>query len=533
MQNQKINIPNNNREVDYLVIGSGAAGSAFAWRLSSRGFNVTCLDQGGFINPSSYPTTDKNWEVLGLTDWNWDPNLRNNKADYPVNNQESPIDPLMFNAVGGSTIHWTAHTPRFHPSDFKVKSLDGKGDDWPITYYDLEKYYDLNDEMMGCAGINGDPANPERSERPMPPLPLGEDGEMMARAFDKLGWHWWPSDSYVNSVNYKGRKKCNYCGPNGFGCTRSSKSSTDFTYWPEAIKYGAKIITYARVKKILTDEKRRGIGAEYIKNGKVHTIRANNIIVACNGIGTPRLLLMSATKNHENGLGNSSGLVGKNLMFHPYALVKGYFEGDHKFYKGPLANILMSQQFYETDKSRRFIRGYSLQMVRSTGPISTALSDTEWGSNHHKMFQQSFGKTLGFSIIAEDLPEEINQVVLDKKLHDSSNLPCPKIIYKLSENSEKILSHAINTTSQVLEAAGASKIVNDPLMKKAGWHLMGTTKMGEDPETSVTNAWGKLHDFENIFIIDGSLFVTSAAVNPTPTIQALALRTADYISNRK
>ena len=128
----------------------------------------------------------------------------------------------MFNAVGGSTIHWTAHTPRFHPSDFRVRSLDGVADDWPITYADLEPYYDLNDAWMGCSGIAGDPANPPRSPRPMPPLPLGPDGERIARGFDRLGWHWWPSDSYITSTPYRGRAPATTAGPAGWAAPLKS-----------------------------------------------------------------------------------------------------------------------------------------------------------------------------------------------------------------------------------------------------------------------------------------------------------------------
>ena len=190
---------------DILIIGSGASGAAVAWRLAGSGFSVLCLEQGDWVSPSSYPNTSEDWEIRARGDWHFDPNMRGWDVDYPVNVDESCIDPLMFNAVGGSTIHYTAHVPRFHPSDFRVKSLDGVADDWPLSYFDLEPYYDLNDEMMGCSGINGDPANPPRKARPMPPVPIGEDGIRLAKAFDRLGWHWWPSDNYVNSEPYRGR----------------------------------------------------------------------------------------------------------------------------------------------------------------------------------------------------------------------------------------------------------------------------------------------------------------------------------------
>ncbi len=151
---------------DVLIIGAGASGAAVAWRLGREGFRVVCLEQGRWHNPDNYATTADDWEFQAMTTWAFNPNFRLSSEDYPVNDSESAITPLMFAAVGGSTIHWTAHAPRFHPSDFRVKSLDGVADDWPITYEDLDPYYDLNDMMMGCSGINGDPAGPQRSPRP-------------------------------------------------------------------------------------------------------------------------------------------------------------------------------------------------------------------------------------------------------------------------------------------------------------------------------------------------------------------------------
>ena len=171
-------------KTDILIIGAGASGAAVMWDLSKAGFKVVCLEQGTRIQKEEYPVNYPNWEELALNGWNFDPNVRKDLNDYPINTNNSDINPLMFNAVGGSTIHWTASTPRFHPSDFKVKTLDGVAYDWPITYWDLEPFYNKNDEMMGVSGINGDPANPKRLPKQMPPLPLGEEGNLIAKTFE-------------------------------------------------------------------------------------------------------------------------------------------------------------------------------------------------------------------------------------------------------------------------------------------------------------------------------------------------------------
>ena len=523
---------------DILIIGSGASGAAVAWRLAGSGFSVLCLEQGDWVSPSSYPNASEDWEIRARGDWHFDPNMRGWDVDYPVNVDESCIDPLMFNAVGGSTIHYTAHVPRFHPSDFRVKSLDGVADDWPLTYYDLEPYYDLNDEMMGCSGINGDPANPPRKARPMPPVPIGEDGVRLAKAFDRLGWHWWPSDNYVNSEPYRGRLACNNCGNTGFGCSRGAKGSTDVTYWPEALARGVELRTGARVSHINTAPDGRATGATYIDSeGEEHFQPANAVVLAMNGVGTPRIMLNSKSDSHPDGLCNANGLVGKNLMFHPYAMVAGFFDGELCTYRGVVGNMIMSQEFYETDERRGFVRGYSYQVIRSSGPVTTACGflggPVPWGAAHHEEFANRFGNSATLAVIGEDLPELHNRVELDPDLTDSSGIPAPKVFYTLSENSRLMLEEAVANAETLLREAGAVEVAPTRLLKSAGWHLMGTARMGSDPANSVVDAWGQAHEADNVFVVDGSVFVTSAGVNPTPTIGALALRTADYIQRER
>jgi choline dehydrogenase-like flavoprotein len=194
----------------------------------------------------------------------------------------------------------------------------------------------------------------------------------------------------------------------------------------------------------------------------------------------------------------------------------------------------MSQEFYETDLSRGFVRGYSFEMLRGVGPVSTALRGfgsgrLPWGEGHHDAYASMFDRSAGMVIICEDLPEECNRVTLDPELTDSNGIPAPKIHYRLSENSQKMLDHAVARGVEVLEAAGAIETSVQAPLPPAGWHLMGTARMGTDPEKSVVNSWGRAHDVKNLFITDGSIFVTAAAVNPTNTIQALSLYIADNI----
>ena len=514
---------------DVLVIGAGASGGAFTWSLTQAGIRVVCLEQGGWVPLDHFPTTETDSQLHWQTDFHPDPNFRGLPADYPVTATESPIAPLMYNAVGGSTIHWGSHFPRFHPSDFRVKTLDGVADDWPMTYFELEPYYDLNDRMHGVSGLNGDPAYPPKPERPSPPFSTGIGGELLAKGFNKLGWHWWSADNAVASARHDGRE------PDRGGFLRSF-SSSDVIYWPKALQQGAVLKTHARVREILVDKSGRAIGALYYDaHGNLQLQKAKVVVMACNGIGTSRLLLNSKSPLFPDGLANSSGLVGKNLMHHPAGVVTGIFEEWLGADEGPRGSTMLSQEFYETDPNRDFLRGYDLQVIGgATAPLAAALGGLQggsvpWGSEHHKMFKERFGHTIGITVMTEDLPEEHNEVTLDPVLVDSDGIPAPKIHYDVSDNTARMLDHGAARASEVLQAAGAKEVLATSLRRNAGWHLLGTARMGSNPSNSVVDRWGRSHDVPNLLVIDGSIFTTCASINPTSTIEALALRTADWL----
>jgi choline dehydrogenase-like flavoprotein len=523
-------------EIDVLVIGSGAAGAAVTKRLCDLGAKVMCLEQGGWIKPSDYPSTRPDWEIqIRRGAFHFSPNVRRRWEDYPVTETgANPPAVLMFNAVGGSTHHWAGHFPRFHPSDFRARTLDGVADDWPIRYQDLQPYYDKNDLDMGVAGLVGDPANPPRSARPTPVLPIGVLGETIGKGFNKLGWHWWPSDNAIISRDYGSRPGCSLHGKCMFGCPIGAKASTDVTHWRKAIRKGAILKPWSRVREISVDHRGRASGAIYYdRQGNLHEQRAKVVVVCCNGIGTPRLLLNSKSNLFPNGLANCSGLVGKNFMTHPFRTLEGVFEAPMDGHLGPFGIPAMSQQFYETDANRGFVRGYTLLLERSFGPLHQAWGSfsnhpVPWGENHHKVMRQRFPHLIRVTVMGEDLPEEHNRVEIDPDLKDTSGIAAPRVVYSYSENSLKMLEHGGKMARQALQAAGAVEILDSGPVTPA-YHLMGTARMGTDPRRSVVNASNRAHDVENLYIVDGSSFTTSAAVNPTSTIGALALRAADKI----
>ena len=520
--------------VDVVIVGAGASGAAFAWSLADTRMRIVCLEQGGWMKPTDYPTNFADWEVRGASEFATSPNTRGRAADYPINDDDSPIKIANFNAVGGSTILYAAHFPRFKPSDFRVRSLDGVADDWPIDYGTLEPYWAENDRMMGVAGLAGDPAYPPK-ELPLPPIPLGKLGETIARGFNELGWHWWPSDSAIATEEYRGRAPCINLGPCITGCSQGAKASTDLTYWPDAERRGVELRPHCRVREITVDANGMADGVIYFDaDGALRRQPAEIVVLACSGVGTPRLLLNSSSKQFPDGLANRSGLVGRNLMFHPYAMTLGLFDEPLHGHQGPTGCGLWSHEFYETDPARDCVRGYSFELVRGFGPITSALfglarGELSWGEGHHEAMAGIVNRMAGMMAICEDLPEEHNTVTLDPDLVDSNGIPAPRISYRLSENSRKLLDDGIARATEVLEAAGARRVISDAPLAMAGWHLMGTARMGTDPERSVVNEWGRSHDVPNLFIVDGSVFVTSGAVNPCNTIQAWALYVADQI----
>jgi choline dehydrogenase-like flavoprotein len=518
--------------VDILIIGAGASSAAASWSLSDTKMRILCLEQGDWMNPADYPSTQKNWQVLRNVDYNQSPNVRNRQTDYPINEDDSAVSVANFNGVGGGTVLYSGHFPRMKPSDFKVRSLDGVADDWPVDYSMLDPYFAQNDRNMGVSGLAGDPAIPYH-EPPLPHVPIGKMGEAMGRGFNKLDWHWWPSDSAIITEDYEGREKCVNLGPCNSGCAKGAKSSVDIAYWPLNQRLGVELKTRCRVREITVDENDMATGAIYFdEHGVEHFQRAEVVIMACNGIGTPRLLLNSTSPQFPDGLANRSGLLGKNLMFHPWGFVEGFFEDPMDSHLGPQGTCILSQQFYETDTTRDFVRGYTLQITRGQSPLSVVTNgvfggDIPWGAGHHAAFQKYVGRSVLVNICCEDLPEEINAVTLDPELTDSNGIPAPKINYRLSENSQRMMDHGLARGTEALQAAGAFQINPGGRARGTGWHLLGTARMGTDPTKSVVNEWGRSHDVKNLFIIDGSIFVTAGAVNPTTTIQALALYIAD------
>lgn len=521
--------------VDVLVIGAGPAGAALTARLAERGVEVICLEQGDWIDPDQRPKASRDWELRGRRGWNPSPSKRRASVDYPVASLgQDPVDVYMYSAVGGSAIGYGGHFWRLQPSDFRARSLDGFGVDWPILYEDIEPYYALNETFIGTSGVLGDPTGPPRDNTPQPPLPAGKLGRRWIAGFERLGWYWWVQEQAIISRDYRGRKACTNRGFCTLGCPDSSLSTPDATYWPSALEHGADLRVRARVREITMTADGRARGALYYgADGVVREARARVVAVCCNGIGTPRLLLISASASHPDGLANSSGLVGANLMVHVQSVVLGRFEDDVEAYKGARGAVVASRHFYETDPGNDFLRGFIITAMRGNSPLNVALVSAPWGSGHHEALERSLAHEAAVWVCGDDPPEEHNRAELDWEHLDGFGLPGARVYYRLAENSQRLGAAAIGRAREFLEACGANDIRDVGLSPVLGWHLLGTARMGDDPASSVVDAHNRAHDVENLFIVDGSSFPTGGAVNPTNTIQALALRAADHIWDKR
>jgi choline dehydrogenase-like flavoprotein len=520
-----------------LIIGAGMAGAALSKRLSEHGVRVVCLEQGRWIDASEHPHESNEWEFALEREWARNPNNRRGEFDYPIRVQGDRVDPMLYNAVGGSTVHYNAHWPRLKPVDFRKGTEHGLAgsSDWPLSYEELAPYYELNDREIGVSGVEGDPGNPPRERRQTAPLPLGRHTTRLTAALNKLGWHWWPADCAIITADYDGRAACIQCGACRNGCPRGSLGMASVTYWPKAIANGVELRTHARVEQVLVDKHGTAAGAVYVntRTGDRVRQRARVVIVAANGLGTPRLLLLSATGSHPNGLGNSSRVVGRYLMHHAYASNRAIFDEPVDSYAGAYGAPILVQHFYDTDPARGFVNGFTFQVGRGWTASAAALSRA-WGTGHRAAFARTFNHDIWFSVQTEDLPVYDNRVELDVTQADSSGLPGVSMTWQLHPNDERIINFGVERAYELAVAAGAVEMITSGVQQpNPAWHMLGTCRMGHDPSTSVTDRDHQVWDVPNLYVCDGSSFVTGGSVNPTSTIGALALRCADRIVARQ
>jgi choline dehydrogenase-like flavoprotein len=532
-------------EVDFVIVGSGAAGGVIAKELSTNGFRVVVLEQGPYLTENDFTHNEVKVFSEHL--------LTNNPKTRPTTFRKTPQDKiktqqsiLYGTCVGGSSVHFTANFWRFHEIDFiehsKVGDIPGANfADWPITYADLEPYYTKVEWEIGVSGLAGaSPFDPPRSKQyPMPPLPVKGSGVIFERAASKLGYHPFPAPMAILSQPRPGRSACVNCGfCLGFGCEVGAKSTSLSTVIRMAEKTGrCEIRPNSYAHKIETDKNGRATGVVYFDAKKnTHLQKAKAVIVSANGAETPRLLLLSASSQFPNGLANSSGYVGKHLMPNSSAIAYGVFDEPLNDYKG-FAVSRIFHDFYELDANKLgFHGGGGLDARFDLSPLAFAMSalppgTPRWGKEFKKTLAQNFTRTMEIFCHGTSLPVESNSISLDDEVKDAWGLPALRMTFRDHPDDLKLAGWMQARALEILDAAGAKTKWSNPVTEQQfAVHLLGTCRMGKDPKTSVIDPDHRTHDVPNLFLCDGSSLVTSGRGQPTMTIQALSYRAADRIT---
>ncbi len=552
---------NKDKETDICIIGSGAAGAVAAYALGNAGLSVVVLEAGPHFKPSDYHTNKKEWEKF--PDPFEDPKDTDKKSLYTYSSPEK-LDPAyahlrsttrvhgQYNntdrrlppsikrvkGVGGSTLHYQGEAHRFAPHCFEMKTLFGIADDWPISYKDLEPYYEQVENILGVAGSADNPFKSPRKPFPNPPHELSCASKRVKKGFDKLGLHLLPNSLNILSKPGGGRPACNYCNGCFLGCKIRAKGSMDVTFIKKAEATGnVEIRSEATVREITVDKHGRADSVIYFDSGKTEKrARAKIIIMAAGAVETPRLLLNSKSSLFPEGLANSSGTVGKYFMETLSHAVTALFNEKIDAHKG-LQIDSRAWDYNRPDKHMPFLGGVSLGVtaLELIGPLKYAqLLAPGWGNEHKDFMKKHFGNAVTVFAGGEQLPHEKNTISIDPEVKDYFGIPVAKVTTKLRNNDLEMLSFMAGKCRDISEAAGAADILREfgSYDLSIMTHMAGTCRMGVAPQSSVVDPFCRSHDVKNLFIIDSSCFVTEGGGDsPSLTIHAIALRTSDYIIN--
>ncbi|MFB6305052.1 MAG: GMC family oxidoreductase [Haloferacaceae archaeon] len=531
--------------VDVCVVGSGPAGSLIAHRLAERGHEVVVLEAGERFDPESRTERMERsirpghgplsvWDMGGPRD-----------AYASSGERYYPLNAARVKGVGGSTLHWQGMVMRLHEADFETESRYGVGSDWPIDYEDLRPYYARAEAALGVAGAADNPFAPPREEPfPLPAFPPSHSDAIFAEACERLGIATHSVPNARNSESYDGESRCVGYGTCKPICPSGAKYDAT-RHVAKAEAAGARVVDRVPVQRLEHDRSGdRVVAAVYATpDGETHRQEARHFVVACGGVETPRLLLLSKSETYPDGLANSSGLVGRYFMDHLFAGTGGVIDRrtrqhhvgfntteTHQFYDDPGAGTEEGVPAANADRSE--LGSIKLEFFNYAGPspVETALEDGGWGDDLLGTLRDAYGNHVAVGGLVEQRPVKENYVGLDPSTTDDHGNPVPEINWRLDRRTRRTLRRANRIQETILDELGAETTWQvGPTETGPAFHHMGTTRMGTDPEASVVTPRLRTHDVGNLWVAGSSAFVTGGAMNPTLTIAALALRAADHV----
>jgi len=566
-----------------IIVGSGAGGSVAAWALATAGWRVLILEKGRNLLPglgtdgpigSLFGNDEvKTGRFFENQDIVLEPRTARTQSEAEQGTARSFVGDVntLPTVVGGGTVHWDAKTPRFWRQDFKGRSLygpvpDANVADWPLTYDDLAPFYDEIEQRLG---VQGDVAQmpaatlaqaPRSGPFPMPPNPPMHGGMLLAEGAGRLGYTAYPFPMAVNSTDYDGRPRCNSCGfCSGYGCPINARGGAAVSFLQHALLAGARLKPRAFVYRVNRSPLRPAVtSVSYIDgNGRRRRAHADIVILAASAIETARLLLLSADAVQPDGLGNRSGQVGRNLMFHFFTIAGGVFNEDVHAWRGPSTTFTIDDFVGPFPNAAAAAAGlpYLKGGICEVGGTLSLLGEAQtyaaipnsWGQQHKDLMRTGLVRrhVAGLSMVGEDLPQLANRVDLDPDVRDVYGFPVPRITHsahRFEIASSAYLGPQLAAVCQAAPGALTSFFLPVATLTEASGpsgpfagiastaHIMGTARMGDDPDISVVDAFGRVHELDNLYVADGSVFVSAGGFNPTLTIMALSLRAARHLS---